>query len=95
MVINTIVKGILDYVGLDNKTNWYVGIAENPKKRLFIEHNVRENGNLWIYYDANSEINARDTEKYLLERYSFKGGVGGGIHPTYVYAYKITPYTKK
>lgn len=97
MAVNyKIVNDIIHKVGLDNEANWYVGIATNPRNRLFNEHNVNEFVGKWIY-NSNpiSEIDARDTEKYLLNNYSFRGGTGGGDHPQYVYAYRITSYTKQ
>jgi hypothetical protein len=90
-----IVQDILDYVGNEDKPDWYVGIATDIEQRLFVEHNVSKNNGRWIYREANSEQEARDTEKYLLDTYSFKGGTGGGDKPVYVYAYKITSYTKE
>ena len=78
-----------------NKSDWYVGIATRPKDRLFIDHNVNEHSGKWIYSAQMTEQTARDTEKYLLDNYSFKGGVGGGDRPCYVYVYKITSYTRE
>lgn len=96
MAINTkIVSDIINYIGYDNKQNWYVGIATNPRDRLFMDHCVDKRNGRWIYRDAVIETDTRDTEKYLLEAYPFKGDVGGGIFPTYVYAYKITSYTRE
>ena len=41
MAINTkIVSDIINYIGYDNKQNWYVGIATNPRDRLFMDHCV-------------------------------------------------------
>lgn len=95
-VDNKIVNDILAYVGNQNKSDWYVGIATNVKERLFFEHNVVERGGAgWIFGTAASEQNARDTEKYLLDFYGFKGGTGGGLCPKCVYAYKITRYTRE
>jgi hypothetical protein len=88
-----IVKDIIGHVGNANKSEWYVGIATDAKQRLFVDHNVVENGGHWIYRSAGSEQVARDTEKYLLDTYNFRGGTGGGDNPIYVYAYKITPST--
>ena len=96
MAVNyKIVNDIVNHVGSDNKPNWYVGIATNPRNRLFDDHCVDQTHGAWIYRDASSETDARDTEKYLLETYPFRGDVGGGEHPQYVYAYKITPWTKQ
>ena len=91
MAVNRkIVTEILDYVGADRKSTWYVGIATNPEMRLFHDHNVDRENDLWIYRPVNSEVEARDTERYLLDFYGFKGGTGGGDNPRFVYAYKIT-----
>ncbi|HPL92773.1 MAG TPA: hypothetical protein PLB38_00630 [bacterium] len=73
--------------------NWYCGIASNPRERLFSDHNVSEKNSWWLYRNAQTEQNARDTEQYLL-RLGFKGGDGGGDYTTiHVYAYKITNTT--
>ena len=97
MAVNyKIVNDIVEHVDSDSKSNWYVGIATHPRNRLFIEHNVSEYSGKWIYNtNPMSEIDARDTEKHLLDNYSFRGGPGGGDHPQYLYAYKITPWTKQ
>lgn len=86
---------ILNYIGSETKSDWYVGIATNAEERLFQDHNVDKENGRWIYRDAQSETDARDTEQHLLNNYSFKGGAGGGIRPHYVYAYKITRTTKE
>ncbi|MDP2812386.1 MAG: hypothetical protein Q8O32_01710 [bacterium] len=73
--------------------HWYCGIASDPKKRLFSDHNVAEKNSWWIYRNAEIEQNARDTEDRLLQL-GFTGGEGGGdSSSTYVYAYKITNLT--
>lgn len=94
MVNSKIVSEILQYTGTDCTADWYVGIATDVKKRLFVDHNVPESGSAgWIYREANSERECRDTECYLLEHYRFKGDTGGGDEPLYVYAYRITANT--
>ena len=94
MVNSKIVSEILQYTGTDCTADWYVGIATDVKKRLFVDHNVPESGSAgWIYREANSERECRDTECYLLEHYRFKGDTGGGDKPLYVYAYRITANT--
>jgi len=82
-----IIKEILDHVRLAKKSTWYVGIAASPKTTLFNRHNVDVEKGRWIYKQANSEAEARATEKSLLE-YGFDGGDGGGITPNHVYAYE-------
>lgn len=93
MIQYNIVNKIIEKVGMDDKSRWYVGIATYPRDRLFHDHNVNERTGERIYLDAVSEQNARDTEKYLLDNYPFRGGTGGGSNPRYIYAYKITPTT--
>ena len=88
-----IVDKILKSVGSDDNQSWYVGIATHPRNRLFVEHNVSESRGIWLFEKANSEVDARNTERYLLNHYHFRGGTGGGDHPEYVYAYKITSTT--
>ncbi|MBR1916139.1 MAG: hypothetical protein IJ830_06875 [Alphaproteobacteria bacterium] len=96
MAVNyKIVNDIVEHVGPDNKPNWYVGIATHPRERLFKDHCVDEQHGRWIYRDAITETDARDTEEHLLKIFKFRGDVGGGNYPTYVYAYKITSYTKQ
>lgn len=74
-------------------SNWYAGIAADPRHRLFSDHNVTEHGGAWIYRDAITEAEARKAEDYLLSL-GCKGGDGGGDYRTrYVYAYRITPTT--
>lgn len=94
MVVPNIVNNILSYIGQDNYATWYVGIATDPADRLFNQHNVDRVNGRWIYSRIDiSEQDARDTEKYLLDKYPFKGGPKGGMLPRSVYAYKITPVT--
>ncbi len=97
MAINyKIVNDILNYIGNENKSDWYIGIATYPRNRLFGDHNVNELSGRWIYNtNPMSENDARETEAYLLKMYPFKGNTGGGDHPQYVYAYKITSYTRE
>lgn len=76
-------------------SDWYVGIASDPKDRLFNEHNVdRENGT-WIYRECESSSIAREIEEYFVEL-GTDGGFGGGDYTTkLVYAYKKTASTNE
>ena len=76
-------------------SGWYVGVAKAPRNRLFEGHNVAEDSGSWIYRKCVSDSVARQVEGYFL-RQGFKGGDGGGSAASqYVYAYKITPYTRQ
>lgn len=92
MTVDGIVKDIRAYINQcgAGTYGWYVGIAEDPRDRLFNDHNVSENNGAWIHCPASSSASARKAEKQLLED-GHQGGSGGGDDDTtHVYAYKIT-----
>lgn len=73
---------------------WYIGIAANPRDRLFGDHNVNEHGDAWNFRDADSESAARDIERHFIAL-GCRGGDGGGSYQTrYVYAYKMAAHTR-
>lgn len=72
---------------------WYVGIASNPKKRLFEEHTVSRNS-WWICREAADAAQARKIEIYFIERLKTDGGTGGGDESSkFVYAYRKSSRT--
>jgi hypothetical protein len=74
---------------------WYVGIAADPRQRLFTDHSVFEKGDAWIFCDCGDDATARRIEQAFLNA-SCKGGGGGGDRDTrYVYAYKISASTRE
>lgn len=76
-------------------SQWYVGIAADPRKRLFIEHNVREQSDAWVHGDAGSCEAAREIERYFIEVLKTSGGGGGGDASTrLVYAYRKEAHTR-
>ena len=79
-----------------NFANWYVGIAADPRDRLFDDHGVREHGDLWIFRLATSSAIAREVEDYFIDIRDTEGGPGGGDDKTKsVYAYKIKSHTRE
>jgi len=69
--------------------DWYVGIAQNPVTRLFNDHVVNKQTDVWIYDYAYTSDVARSVEKYFIETLGCDGGAGGGDDTTNaVYAYK-------
>jgi hypothetical protein len=75
---------------------WYVGIASSPRDRLFNDHNVRENGDAWIFREATSSAVAREVENYFINVKGTQGGAGGGDYGSRsVYAYKIKSHTRE
>jgi hypothetical protein len=75
---------------------WYVGIASDPRRRLFVGHGIDEENGLWIFHDCETSAVARDVEEFFVDVLGTKGGAGGGELTTrFVYAYKITSSTRE
>ncbi|MEN0066171.1 MAG: hypothetical protein AAGA48_28780 [Myxococcota bacterium] len=73
---------------------WYVGIAASPRRRLFDDHAVREDGD-WAYIPLRSRSAAAGVERALLDL-GCQGGPGGGTSRTrYAYVYRVTRYTRE
>lgn len=70
------------------RSQWYAGIASDPKDRLFNEHGVVNGQDAWIHRDAGSSTAARSIEKALLDSGYDGGGGGGDASTRHVYAYK-------
>jgi len=74
-------------------SEWYVGVSNDAKSRLFEDHKVRKDEDAWIVKKAVSSRAARDAEGDLLVE-GAKGGAGGGDSTaTMVYAYKKAAHT--
>lgn len=58
--------------------NWYVGIAADPRARLFNDHKVQEHSAPWIFHKAQSSLIARGIEDYFINVKNTQGGGGGG-----------------
>lgn len=95
----TVVQEILDHIracGDGACSNWYVGIASQPRQRLFVDHNVDEQNGAWIFKQCGSSNEARFAEYYLINNHGAQGGPGGGDDTTNcIYAYRITQTTKE
>ena len=92
---NIIINDIKNHISKNggSYSDWYVGIATNPKDRLFQDHNVNQNGDAWIFRQAESESIAREIEDYFVNTLNTDGGTGGGDNPDSVYAYKKKSHT--
>lgn len=93
-----IVADILDYIQSCSGqyySDFYVGIAQEPRERLFEEHNVPESSSCWIYRQAIDINHARSAEKDLLAKGMKGGGGGGNDDSVFVYCYQITQNTQE
>jgi hypothetical protein len=74
---------------------WYVGIAKDPRDRLFNGHGVQQKGDWWIYRQAQSSDAARSVESHFVGSLGTDGGTGGGDPDSrFVYAYKKNAHTR-
>jgi hypothetical protein len=75
--------------------DWYVGISQNPERRLPVNHKVDMGKDKWIYIPTNSDQEAREIEDYFVKRIGTDGGPGGGDDGAkMVYAYKKARHTE-
>ena len=73
---------------------WYIGITNDPERRMFEEHNVSRQGH-WVYEPAASSTVARRIEKLFIDVRKMTGGLGGGdTDANVVYSYKKSAGTK-
>jgi hypothetical protein len=77
-------------------TQWYVGVAADPEKRLFNDHNVNKSSDSWIYSKhLGTDAAARYVEEVFLSK-GCKGAPGGGDRTScYAYIYKINGHTRE
>lgn len=74
--------------------DWYIGIAFDPRQRLFNDHGVNEESDSWIYREALNSDSARWVEDYFINTFGTSGDTGGGDSTTkFVYAYKKATHT--
>lgn len=94
-VVKQEIKDFIDKQG-KNYSDWYVGIAADPKDRLFNGHGVDKENGTWIHRECMSCDGAREVEDYFLNTIGTNGGPGGGDDDTcHVYAYVITSRTRE
>ena len=74
-------------------SDWYVGITEDAKRRVFEEHGVVKGKDPYIWRTAVSSAAARDVEEHFLDLGCDGGGGGGNEDADIVYAYKKSSRT--
>ena len=73
--------------------DFFVGLTNDPNKRLFKEHKVDERGGLYVYFEASSNEEAKKAFNELMEL-DMNGAPLPGCEPgKYVYCYHINGLT--
>lgn len=74
--------------------DWYAGIASDMRQRLFMDHNVDQEGGVWAHFRCTSKEEATSVEQALFRK-QCNGGPGGGDDGTdFAYIYMITLETR-
>ncbi len=74
-------------------SDWYCGITNDVRRRVFEEHRLPENG-LLFSCECASKGQAEAVENAFIEGNNCAGGRGGGNDESvHVYVYKMTPNT--
>lgn len=93
---DTIVNEINNHLSQSGKryySDFYIGITNDVKRRMFEEHNVAKDKSWWIYRTAEDSETARKVEKYFLDK-GMRGDNGGGNESSnIVYCYAVSPTT--
>ena len=69
--------------------DYFVGVTSNPEKRLFYEHNISKDEGFYTYFEASSELEAKNAFNKLLEEDMNGFPLNGHIPGKYVYCYFI------
>jgi hypothetical protein len=91
-----IVMEILEFIQREggHARMWYVGVTDDPRRRLFDEHQTHYQDDAWVYRMAASENDASRVEEYFLA-YGLDGGRGRRRPDTStVYAYRKSVRTE-
>lgn len=77
-----------------NLSDWYVGISEEPRKRL-VAHGVKLKpaNTSWIFRTTASDETARVIEEYFITKGTDGGEGGGDEYAKSIYAYRKTNET--
>lgn len=75
--------------------DYFVGLTDNPEKRMFYEHNINRDDGFYAYCEASSQIEANKAFDKLLE-YDMNGlPIDDQMPGKYVYFYFVNSATKE
>jgi hypothetical protein len=76
--------------------DWYVGVASDPRDRLFRHHGVNEAAGAWAFEEAESAKAARRIARSFHDGAGFAGELGeSDPNALYVYIYLKTRDTRE
>jgi hypothetical protein len=88
-----IVMEMLEFIQREggHPKTWCVGVTNDPRQRLFDEHQVHYQDDAWIYRTAASEGKALHVQAYFLEfsLIEVKGDLRSGSRMIYAYRKSI------
>ncbi|KPG01476.1 hypothetical protein IP86_04295 [Rhodopseudomonas sp. AAP120] len=76
--------------------NWYVGLADEPKRALMDQHGVRDSEDPWLYKQLLTNRAARTVQDYFVEHLGTAGARDAPQTEEFdcVYLYKIAEHTR-
>jgi hypothetical protein len=91
-----IVMEMLEFIQREggHPKTWCVGVTNDPRHRLFNEHQVHYQDDAWIYRTATSESEALHVQAYFTEFGLSEIGRSGSSGSRMVYAYRKSINTK-
>lgn len=75
------------------RSAWFVGVARDPRRRLFAEHAVRVEDDAWAWIAAPTETLARAAAHYFHEL-GYPGALTFALDARVVYVYRRTAWTR-
>jgi hypothetical protein len=78
-------------------SNWYVGLADQPKQALFEHHGVRDAEDPWLYKQLLTNRAARTVQQYFIEHLKTAGAplIEQSENVDCVYLYKVAAHTRQ
>jgi hypothetical protein len=78
-------------------SNWYVGLADQPKQVLFDLHGVRDAEDPWLYKQLLTNRAARTVQSYFIEHLKTAGvpAIEQSENVDCVYLYRIAAHTRQ
>ena len=93
LIVNEVITHMSKYGG--KYQDWYAGVADDAKARLFNDHGVKESGDAWICRQCDDDVTARHIERYFMKKGCKGGPVAKEESTRTFYAYIMQPHTRQ